>query len=329
MKDLRKNKKFVFGASLALTLVMLLAATFAWFSQTDQVDNEFSTGGLPKDSVKVWEIFEEPDEWKPGQEVNKDVGVINRGDMPVVVRASFSEVLQKMKADGNELEVVKSATMKPASETEFKVVPSIDYAANADWKEASTDGFTVIGLPADAKLYVRRDRIDGKEIISYAARSTQGGVVSGTFKLASDNTTVNVTNVTFDYYQKAASLATDWTTDFSKTNTDTSHLDNLIKLGYHNNNMTTDLTNAAGKWFYNATDGWFYYIGVVQGGTITPLFLSNVTLDGSANNTYQYLNYRLTITANGLQASKAAIEGDWNLVPGTPLYEAIASQLTE
>lgn len=325
MKNLRKNKKFVLGASVALTGLMLAAATFAWFSAQDSVDNEFSTGGIPKDSVKVWEIFEKPENWKPGEKVDKKVAVANLGKEPIFVRASFNETISKMKADPADptnLLVQKFAT----EQTGLVPVPTTDYASDASWKEASAAGYTVNGLPAGAKLYVKDITVGTDTKIAYAAVSSVNGVVSGKFDLNDATKEITVTDAQFEYYENETDVTENWTTTV-KSDRLVSHVDPKITLGYLDNNMSDPATT--GKWFYNTTDGWFYYAGTVAGGSVSPTFLDNVTLDKNADNSYQYLDYKLTVNVEGLQATEAALE-QWNVLSTgntAALYAAMVAGL--
>lgn len=331
MKKLRKNKKFVMGASVALTALMLAAATFAWFTASDSVNNEFSTGGIPKDSVKIWEIFEKPEEWKPGQEVNKDVGIANLGTEAVFVRASFKETITKMKANGADLAVVQLDA--PSTDAKYVAIPTTDYSTAEGWEEASTKGYTVNpALPAGVKLYMK-DVTDttnstAKQKWAYAAVYTdtdgKNSLVSGDFVLT--DTTIAASNVKFEYYEKDAVKSFDWTalpTDPAKVTT-VSGADALISLKYHDNMATTPTAN---KWFFNAADGWFYYVGPVEGGTTTPYFLDSVTLDKTADNTYQYLDYSLVVNSQGIQATADALT-DWKIDSTNPtLYNALTATL--
>lgn len=320
MKQFRKNKKVVLGASIALTILMIVSATFAWFSAQDSVDNKFKTGGIPDGSVKVWEVFEEPGEWKPGQEVNKDVAVANFGKESIFVRATFAELMSKMEAEGNQLKVYREAT--PSAAAGMIPVPVVDYATDPTWQEATGAGLTVEGLPTGATLYVKDVSVGGDTKKAYAAVSDAGGKVSGDFELVGTN--VTVTNVTFDYYQKAADLSAAWPTD-KPADTLVSAVDGKINLAYHA--TVTNANATIGNWFYNATDGWFYFVGVIKGGAVSPMLLDSVTLSDSADNTYQYLNYKLTVNIEGLQATEAAL-AEWPGVTGelkTKMVEAISA----
>lgn len=326
MKNLKKNKKFVMGASIALALVMVLSATFAWFTAQDSVDNKFKTGGIPTDSVKVWEIFKKPDEWKPGQKVQKDVGVANLGKEPIFVRASFKEAIEKLEADGKQLAVTSLPAI--SEDAKYIPVPVTDMSGNPDWKLATDAGYTVTGLSAGDKVYVREVKSDTKTEIFYSAISSQKGGIKADFEL--NNNEIKATNVAYKYYTKSAVVDGSWIEApfVAKDKTEVSKIDKYIELAYHDGNMAA--TPQASKWFYNEADGWFYYADTVKGGAITPFFLGSVTLNGEADNTYQYLDYKLTVMTEGIQGTKEALS-TWGITETTnkELYDAMTANLTK
>lgn len=332
MKNLRKNKKFVTGASAALTLLMLAAGTFAWFSAQDSVDNEFKTSGIPDGSVKVWEIFDEEEAEKatPGTAVQKDVGVSNLGESDVFVRASFEEMVHKFKNDGAaqpNLTVFKEAAKKAdadlfANGGTFMPVPVTD---TTSWTTAAAEGFTVTGVPAGVTVYVKEIAASAT-LSEYAvlAVSDQNGKVSADWTIDSTAKTITAANVTYDYYEKDTVQTFNWTAgplfvgtgDIGRFESD-----NLITLQYHDANITA--TPTADKWYYNAADGWFYYVGIVPSGTVSPLLMTSVTLDKSAGNSYMYMDYTLQVKTEALQGTAEAIEA-W---PGATANAALKAAL--
>ncbi|MBL1226778.1 TasA family protein [Enterococcus sp. BWR-S5] len=332
MKNLRKNKKFVTGASAALTVLMLAAGTFAWYSAQHSVENKFKTDGMPDGSVKVWEIFDEEKgkEAKPGEKIQKDVGVTNLGDNPVFVRASFEEMVHKYDADGLNLAVEKSTTIKADADLEanggaFLPVPIID---TTSWSDPATLGFTVdasvpAGVTVKMKELTTSSASNSYEVIAY---STQNGQVGGEWKIDSDAKTISVTDVTYNYYKRTSTAATfNWTVDILEATAPAAfQLDEKINLIYHTANVD-NTTPTANKWYFNAADGWFYYIGLVDSGNVTPLLLNAVQIDGSAGNNYMYMDYTLTVKAEALQGYQEALS-DWSGVTGAlkTALEAVA-----
>ena len=95
---MKKNKKpiILVTAILLAVVTAFSAATFAWFTSRDQVLNRIETAHLADGDVTIYEAFDPEIELKPGVDINKDVGAINTGDTPVLVRISFTEVLKKL-----------------------------------------------------------------------------------------------------------------------------------------------------------------------------------------------------------------------------------------
>ena len=90
MKGTRKTKKMMSAIS-ALAAVALLAGSFAYWNQTHKVENPFNTGA--KYGSTVIENFNPNDgeDWQPGVEVEKKVGVVNTGDQDLLVRIKLDE----------------------------------------------------------------------------------------------------------------------------------------------------------------------------------------------------------------------------------------------
>jgi len=85
----RKSKRNLF-AVVGLAVVVLIAGTIAYWSQTSTIDNPFDTG---KFGATVIEHFKPDDgeSWQPGVKVNKEVLVDNTGDQDMIVRVRLDE----------------------------------------------------------------------------------------------------------------------------------------------------------------------------------------------------------------------------------------------
>lgn len=100
-------------ALVALLFVGVVGVTFAYFTETETFQNIFkiTDGGYGTD---IYEEFESPTDWLPGQEISKKVYVNNTGDIPVVVRVSYDEAwdpttLTGKMADGSSVAIIKFA----------------------------------------------------------------------------------------------------------------------------------------------------------------------------------------------------------------------------
>ena len=87
-----KNKKML--GILGIGAAALVGASFAYYTQSDSVDNVFKTA---KYDTIVTEDFKPKDgeDWIPGEEVNKDVIVENGGDRSIVVRVKFEDIWER------------------------------------------------------------------------------------------------------------------------------------------------------------------------------------------------------------------------------------------
>ena len=88
MKNSKKNETRVLIASLSIAAVAVAGATFAWFTSKDEVTNRLTAKA--EYSTSIVEDFEPPFEWVPGQTVNKDVSVVNTGNVDALVGLQIS-----------------------------------------------------------------------------------------------------------------------------------------------------------------------------------------------------------------------------------------------
>ena len=81
------NKKSLIALAL-VALIGIVGGTYAYFTTTSKLTNEFTTGTY---STSVTEEFTSPDNWTPGTTTTKKVNVKNNGSVPIVARAIFTE----------------------------------------------------------------------------------------------------------------------------------------------------------------------------------------------------------------------------------------------
>ena len=96
MKNI-KNKK-VFFPLLILFFIIVIGATIAYFQSTTSFENEFNYGVY---DVYSSEVFESPDNWKPGEEIPKTITTKNEGTIPAAVRMKFEEKWED--SEGNDI----------------------------------------------------------------------------------------------------------------------------------------------------------------------------------------------------------------------------------
>lgn len=79
-----KKRKTMLAVSAGLALTIVAGSTFAWFSSKDEVTNRLSASA--NYGVSIAEDFQPPEEWVPGQVINKDVSAVNTGNVDAFVR---------------------------------------------------------------------------------------------------------------------------------------------------------------------------------------------------------------------------------------------------
>jgi predicted ribosomally synthesized peptide with SipW-like signal peptide len=83
-----KIKLIVSNVLLAVTMLLLVGVTIAYFQSSASFENIFNTGTY---KVVTTEVFESPDNWMPGEEIPKTITTKNEGTIPAAVRVSYTE----------------------------------------------------------------------------------------------------------------------------------------------------------------------------------------------------------------------------------------------
>ncbi len=78
------REKRVLIASLIVAGAIVAGSTFAWFTSKDEVTNRLSASA--NYGVAIAEDFQSPEDWVPGQTINKDVSAVNTGNVDAFVR---------------------------------------------------------------------------------------------------------------------------------------------------------------------------------------------------------------------------------------------------
>lgn len=342
MKKKSSRKKWLV-ATAAFALLAIGAGTFAWFQSQDNVTNHFE-GEAAGNDVEIVELFV-PKPWEPGGEVTKRVGVANIGKYDSIIRVSLKETLAKL-ADSQAKYGDDAAILNGKTTSDIYVVP-IDTAATAGFTEntkVNASKLTVTGGDYAGEYTLKvfekevEDTKDGKlyNYISYwdngktGADAKQYFAKTSSFTRAADGTLTPQTQQ-FKYIDlaKATPTVRDWlnpvytptiTIDGTGKATINGAADDKIKLNFVN----LSANGAKDTWTYNATDGYFYYIGIVAPQAQTKTLLSSVTLDGSADNSYSKLSYDLDVNARSIQATKEAVNStDWLSGTNTTIQTAL------
>jgi len=84
MASKSKSRRRVLRASCLLAALIVAGSSFAWFTSKDEVTNRLSASG--DYDVTIAEDFTPPENWLPGQKVDKNVGAVNTGTIDAFVR---------------------------------------------------------------------------------------------------------------------------------------------------------------------------------------------------------------------------------------------------
>ncbi|MCR4646073.1 MAG: BsaA family SipW-dependent biofilm matrix protein [Oscillospiraceae bacterium] len=88
-------------------IILFARQTFAWFTSQDEVTNRLTANA--DYGVSIVEDFTPPENMTPGQEVNKDVSVVNTGNIDALVRVQIENML-KIKTYGGQAITLGTAT---------------------------------------------------------------------------------------------------------------------------------------------------------------------------------------------------------------------------
>lgn len=331
--NLRKRKnKLILSVSIIMAIIIAIAATYSWFTSSDFVSNRLQTGQITDGSVQLAEVFEPPLTWLPGQNITKQVSVVNHGDASVIVRVSFEEVLKKLGNAGKQTDAASPDIV--GGKIPVNVVVSGYTAANG-WQSITDLGLTATGVPNDVTVLGRKAVENGRTsygfVIFYPTTYDSKSIhqkVTADFKVT--NTALTVSNVKYYFFDAKTETQKDWAGENVKVGkapytvgpiavtppslSDIKHLtaDSNIKLNFANlaEDVMTD-----GKWWYNSTDGYFYYMGKLGAGQETPKLLSSLLLAGEVDNTdpYALMDLDLIVTMEAIQNTSDALKDAWGL----------------
>jgi alternate signal-mediated exported protein len=352
-KTRARSRKAAVVISSVLAIIIALSATFAWVTSSFTKVNHFENQGYITDGTVVVneDDFEPPEEWQPGQTIDKKVSVTNTGAGDVLVRVSYDELLNILGDNGNVTytNIVVPGADKIQANTDITAYVSANWTEFASAKITSSvggdydlDDLTGDGItPTKANLHILKST-NGDALVAYyeyAPGKYQSVKVKGhTVSVAGDE--IEITEeLDFAYFTAGSDVYAAWSGAFLNTawsgqtnslgaipaTTATSALNSAITLQYTGSFLDTLATDS---WYYNAQDGYFYYIGIVESGTSTAGLLESVTLLGNASGAFKNVSYDLAITVEAIQADVQILEtvgngGEWDLSTNPALNTAL------
>lgn len=151
MQRKQRNKKAY--ALCGLIAVSCIGGTFAYFTQTDAIQNLFRSGTYTTELVEDF-IPSDGVNWEPASKVNKDVYVTNNGSLPVAVRIRFEETWTRADT-GEELYHVDTADREaPIGQT------GADNKFTSVWQADPDDG--LCGSSMDDSVVYKELKLKGE-----------------------------------------------------------------------------------------------------------------------------------------------------------------------
>jgi len=340
-----KNKKLMLGLAVALAIVMTLSGTFAWFTTQQSAINKFKTDSIADGSVNLVEVFTPPEDWRPGETIVKDVSVVNNGEGDVLVRVSFEEVMRALSVPA-----IASGSAY-AGGTAIPQTSNIAAYTSANGWTAPGAGYTVSGLPAGVTMLMKTATSGSGSSLRYAysffffapvsyngntvnQKVTADVAVSGT----PGNITLTVSNAQFYAFAGVTTTTAAWANfavptlpTYTPPLSATPAVRPLADISWPATDMPGGVT-AAGKmieiiygspaglstitpntWFYNAADGFFYYIGKLESGAMSTSLITALVMDDNAGLEYASMEFDLVVNMEAIQNTYAAITSAWNL----------------
>ncbi|MBQ7266572.1 MAG: hypothetical protein IJS61_10830 [Firmicutes bacterium] len=135
----RKQKKVMLMFTLATAAVIVGGMTFAWFSSQDEVTNRLSARA--DYSVSISEDFTPPENWVPGQEIEKNVFVTNTGSVDAFARVWLEGEFNIIREDAG-ITAVPASAYTP---TELEVGDN-DKLKELGYETVTSDGTKYIKL---------------------------------------------------------------------------------------------------------------------------------------------------------------------------------------
>jgi len=96
-KNARERRALV--GALCTAAIIVAGSTFAWFSSKDEVTNRLSASA--DYNVAIAEDFTPPNNWVPGQKIDKNVGFVNTGNVDAFVRSYLQGEMRVIKETSN------------------------------------------------------------------------------------------------------------------------------------------------------------------------------------------------------------------------------------
>lgn len=284
------KEKRILVASIIVAATIVAGSTFAWFTSKDEVTNRLSASA--KYDVSIAEDFQPPEEWVPGQTINKDVSAVNTGNVDAFVR---------MWLEG-EMSVMNKVALNNSTAVPATVSAGLGFTATDASDKMKGLGFAY----KDDSNYYR--------VLSKTERANAN--LNGTDDAVNDNTYSEVKSVQAGGYLVAAPENAKWTYTVEQQTELTLSDDTVEVVAAGTIVGTTGATGAAKIVKGNAPC-------VIDSDTFVPetpglyIFRRNIALGGAnAADTYEYSGYVFDGTNYFALANDTLGKSDYTLPVG-------------
>lgn len=289
-KKTSKEKRVLIGA-LCVAAVMVAGSTFAWFTSKDEVTNRLSANAAY--DVSIAEDFQPPEDWIPGQTINKDVSAVNTGNVDAFVRMWLGGSMRILNEDATPSVDATSTSLELTASNAVNDADKIKLGLTYQKTDTSTGAITYYKT-------LSTDKIDNPKDLAHAQAADEESNQKATFSEVQSIQAGGVlvyapTGAKYHWTLEQATELPVYTATSGTTPADTV-MENLPK-GTVVGNSISDATGVTKKLApFSASDSNYY--GAIDASTFTPettglyLFRRNVgeTADGTAN-TYEYSGY--------------------------------------
>jgi len=138
-----KKRRRVLGASCILAALIIASSSFAWFTSKDEVTNRLSASA--NYGVSIAEDFTPPENWLPGQKVDKNVGVVNTGNVDAFVRTWLEGEMRLVAQNTSATTAASMSSVTPTAVTDQQLKDvglTFKYSDGVYLKELSTSTIT-------------------------------------------------------------------------------------------------------------------------------------------------------------------------------------------
>lgn len=314
-KKSTKQKK-VLAASILLAVIIVIGATFAWFTSKDEVTNKLTASN--NYGVSITETFTPPDNWAQGQSIDKKVGAVNTGNVDAFVRLNLTNSIDVTLLDANG-SAYDSANTTSFVELSANEVTSLQAGGILVWEgdkapDSQKKGTSYTPTAAGLYLFSRTDSktvgyyFDGTKYYALQKITNTSGTYSAVLQT---KTVVKAQDLTFDYTNISAAdpyiIAT-----YAGSNAQSKDDDIVI-------NIYLD-KNYASSWERDTTStgAVFYYKSILAAGAQANNLVDHLVLDSSVKNeAYITFDYNLTVGLDSVQISPddakiTAVNSEWS-----------------